>query len=209
MGFEVRSRALHRAAVIVGTRRKLRELLSVSMHDLDSWMTGEQPTPLHIFLQAVDLISAAAAVQGRAGTSVESILAEAVGACGGSMATLQVVRSEGLVVVGHRGFEQPFLDHFSCVTHQGSCGAAVASGGRIIVRDVQSDPIFAGTPAAPVMAEANAHAVQSTPLLSPAGSLVGMLSTHFDRPHQPTGRELDAIDDIARRAAYWLDGRPL
>ena len=59
------------------------------------------------------------------------------------------------------------------------------------------------------MAEAHARAVQSTPLVTGSGELVGMLSTHRDRAWQPARRELEVIDHIARRAAWWLDGGPL
>lgn len=77
---------------------------------------------------------------------------------------------------------------------------------RIVVPDVANDAMFAGTPALEVMLEAHALAVQSTPLVSASGAVLGVVSTHYDRPHRPDERELDVVDHIARRAAFWLDG---
>ena len=53
----VYARALKRAAEIVGGREQLARLLNVVPSHLALWMDGEQPTPQHIFLKAVDLIS--------------------------------------------------------------------------------------------------------------------------------------------------------
>jgi GAF domain-containing protein len=76
----------------------------------------------------------------------------------------------------------------------------------VVVQDVASDPIFAGTEAREVMLEAGARAVQSTPLVNGRGGLLGMLSTHYREPRRPPTQELAAVDLIARRAASSLDG---
>jgi hypothetical protein len=34
---------------------------------------------------------------------------------------------------------------------------------------------------------------------------IGVLSTHYDRPCRPDERDLDVIDHIGGRTAYWLD----
>src|SRR5262249_42407993 len=44
-------------------------------------------------------------------------------------------------------------------------------------------------------------AVQSTPLISRSGGLIGMLSTHFTRPHRPDDPTLQMLDMLAREAA--------
>jgi hypothetical protein len=105
------------------------------------------------------------------------------------------------------GFEKPFLDFFSVVNHPGSaCGAAAEKGARVVVSDVQSDPIFAGTAAADVLARAGVRAVQSTPLISQTGALLGMLSTHYEDAGDPGEECLRAIESVAKRAAFWLEG---
>jgi DNA-binding transcriptional regulator YdaS (Cro superfamily) len=53
----VYARALKRAAEIVGGKEQLALHLNVVPSHLALWMDGAQPTPQHIFLKAVDLIS--------------------------------------------------------------------------------------------------------------------------------------------------------
>ena len=83
--------------------------------------------------------------------------------------------------------------------------AAPAQGERVVVEDVASSPIFAGTPALAVMLEAEARAVQSTPLVSRSGKLLGMFSTHYRTPRRPTERDLRLLDLLARQAADLIE----
>jgi hypothetical protein len=55
------------------------------------------------------------------------------------------------------------------------------------------------------MLQANARAVQSTPLIGRSGDVLGVFSTHYDRPCRPDEHDLDVIDHIGGRTAYWLD----
>lgn len=49
------------------------------------------------------------------------------------------------------------------------------------------------------------RAVQSTPLVSRSGQLLGMISTHWREPHQPTERDLRPLDVLARQAADLIE----
>lgn len=51
----------------------------------------------------------------------------------------------------------------------------------------------------------DAIAVQSTPLVSRDGCLVGMISTHWRRRHEPGERELRFLGVLAREAADLLE----
>src|SRR4029453_7736371 len=51
----------------------------------------------------------------------------------------------------------------------------------------------------------NIRAVQSTPLVSRSGRLLGMISTHWREPHQPTERAFRAVDVLARQAADLIE----
>ena len=139
---------------------------------------------------------------------IESALDAAVGGTGADMGNIQIESPEGLVIVAQRGFEAPFLDFFSCVKQEGSCGAARRVADRVVVADVQSDPIFVGTDSAEIMEQARARACQSTPLIDASGAVVGMLNTHYARPRRPCEQELDVLDHIAKRTTFWLDGGP-
>lgn len=121
---------------------------------------------------------------------------------------MQFLCADGLRIVAHLGFDQRFLDFFAAVSHDAStaCGRALKQGQRFIVDDVLTDPGFKGTEAADVMRNAGALACQSTPLLGGLGQVIGMLSTHYERPHQPSLEELAVIDHVALRTSLLLAG---
>jgi hypothetical protein len=137
---------------------------------------------------------------------LDSALEAALEAANAPMGNVQIKGDDGLRIVTQRGLAQPFLDFFACVTETNcACGTASRMASRIVVSDVAIHPIFAGSESGRVLAAAGVRAVQSTPLVSVTGNVLGMLSTHYDHPFQPDAAELEAIDLIASRAAYWLD----
>jgi GAF domain-containing protein len=61
----------------------------------------------------------------------------------------------------------------------GTCGTALERGERIIVEDIEGSPFFVGTAALDVQRRVGIRAIQSTPLISHKGKILGMLSTHY------------------------------
>jgi PAS domain S-box-containing protein len=111
----------------------------------------------------------------------------------------------GLEIAVQEGFERPFLEHFRVVRaeDESACGQAVRAGERVVVGDIEQDPSYASL--RHVAVQAGYRAVQSTPLLSRSGELLGMLSTHFSRPHTPSEVDLRTLDLYARQAADILE----
>lgn len=111
-------------------------------------------------------------------------------------------QSGALRIVAHRGFGSEFVDYFQTV-HDGSfaCGIALQHGQRVIVEDVCVDPIFSDETARQVMLGADARAVQSTPIFNAPGKPLGMLNTHYRRPHRPSLKILEFLDLFARQSA--------
>jgi len=140
------------------------------------------------------------------GLIVDTALNALVNGTAASRANVQLVCDQGLRIVGHLGFQQPFLDFFATVGHDvpSTCGRAAQVLQRVVVRDVASDDIFKGTEAGEVMLQAEARACVSTPLVDGSGVLIGMLSTHYETPHEPSSDELEAIALVCKRASYWL-----
>jgi PAS domain S-box-containing protein len=123
------------------------------------------------------------------------------------MGNIQLLDEAGrLAIVAQRGFDVPFLEFFGSV-HEGlaACGSALQKGERVIVEDISRSPVFAGTPALDAMLTAEARAVQSTPLVSRSGKVLGMFSTHYRRPQRPTDRELRLLDLLVRQAADLIE----
>ncbi|HUH65433.1 MAG TPA: ATP-binding protein, partial [Syntrophales bacterium] len=79
-------------------------------------------------------------------------------------------------------------------------GTALERGERAIVEDVEHSPIFIGTEALDIQRRAGVRAVQSTPLMSRAGKILGMFSTHYREPHRPDDNALRLLDLLARHA---------
>ena len=137
-----------------------------------------------------------------------AVLAAAIELTGASKGNIQLLDASGaLKILVHRGFEAPFLEFFGQVdgATTAACGTALQRASRVLVPDVVTSGVFAGTPALRVLLDAGVRAVQSTPLVSSKGRVLGMISTHFDAPHEVGERELRLLDLLARQAADLLE----
>ncbi len=109
-----------------------------------------------------------------------------------------------LEIAAQRGFNAQFLEYFALVDHESAaCGRAMQSRSRTIIEDVQTDPQFA--PHRHIALSAGFRAVQSTPLFSRGGEILGVISTHFKNPHRPSDRDLRLTDLYARQAAEIIE----
>jgi PAS domain S-box-containing protein len=86
-----------------------------------------------------------------------------------------------------------------------ACAEAMRGEARVVVTDYETDERFAGSPAAQQYVDAGVRAVQSTPLISRAGRLVGMVATHWRRAHEPDARQLRLLDILGRQAADLIE----
>ncbi|MGB9939437.1 GAF domain-containing protein [Methanosarcina sp.] len=140
--------------------------------------------------------------------NLESVLGKIVDAAiaisGADFGNIQLLdpKSSDLKIVAQRGFPQWWLDFWNKVSEgRGTCGTALERGERVIVEDVEQSPVFVGTQALEIQLKAGVRAVQSTPLLSRSGRLLGMFSTHYKTPHRPDDRALRLLDLLAHNAA--------
>jgi two-component sensor histidine kinase len=86
-----------------------------------------------------------------------------------------------------------------------SCTQALKSGRRAIIADFEAWAEIAGTEDLLAFRRAGIRSAQTTPLMSRGGDLLGMISTHWDEPHQPSERDLRLLDILARQAADLLE----
>ena len=82
-----------------------------------------------------------------------------------------------------------------------TCGQALINNERVVVADVEASAFMAGTDDLREYRRSGIHAVQSTPLRSRSGRPLGMISTHWRRPHHPTEEDFRFFDVLARQAA--------
>ena len=136
-------------------------------------------------------------------SAMDEILAAAIDITGADMGNLQLLDEETntLNIAVHRGFKRDFLDQFKSLNKGATTACAVAfrEGRRVVVEDVQRDPLYSSLRA--TAASAGFQAVQSTPLQNRQGRNIGVISTHFKSPFHPTRRALSAMDLLARQAA--------
>jgi hypothetical protein len=72
----------------------------------------------------------------------------------------------------------------------------------VIIRDVETDPEFAAF--RPDAKRAGFRSVQSTPVFTRDGDLMGMMSTHFANVHEPTELEMRTLNTYSVAAAEHL-----
>ena len=86
-----------------------------------------------------------------------------------------------------------------------TCGQALRDNQRVVVPDIDACEFVAGTADWLEYRRSGIRAVQSTPLRSRSGRPLGMLSTHWRTPHQPTDEDFTFFDVLARQAADLIE----
>ena len=93
------------------------------------------------------------------------------------------------------------------VDSNSTCGRVLCTGQRVIAPDVERDGFMVGTDDLATYLQIGIHAFQTTPLISRTGRIVGMISTHWCKSHQPSERDLRLFDVLARQAADLIERR--
>jgi signal transduction histidine kinase len=124
----------------------------------------------------------------------------------GSMQRYDHERGE-LQLIAHRGLDAEAVDFWQWVypDRATTCGKALAMSQRVIVPDFESCDFIAGSEDLVAFRKAGVRSAQSTPLLTRNGRLVGMITTHWTRPHEPPERDLRVLDIVARQAADLIE----
>jgi signal transduction histidine kinase len=139
----------------------------------------------------------------------EQILDAAIAIMHADMASLQAVdeSKDALRMLVFRGFGPEFGQIFELNRPDtpSACSAARQEGRRVVVPDVETCDFLAGTPALDDHRKMGIRAVQSTPLISRGGRLLGVISTYCRTPHQPAEGDLHLMDVLARQAADLIE----
>ncbi len=140
----------------------------------------------------------------------EHILDSAIILMSSDMGSFQILdeRENALRLIGWRGFHPQsaaFWDRIDLGAASTSCEEAFTSRRRIVVPDVEICDFMAGSADLDSYRLSNIRAVQSTPLVSRSGQMVGMISTHWREPHHPPEHALQLLDVLARQAADLIE----
>lgn len=135
---------------------------------------------------------------------LERIVRAAIAISGADFGNIQLLdpATSELKIMAHDGLPKWWVRFWNGVQKgRGVCGTAMERGERVIVEDVERSPIFIGKPELKIQLKAGVRAVQSTPLISRKGTIVGMFSTHYKTPQRPGDHVLRLLDLLARQAA--------
>jgi GAF domain-containing protein len=169
---------------------RLEHVLSPSSQNplLDKLLTLQQ-------LAAYDQFKADVATCPTLEAILDRTLDAAIALHGAQFGNIQLlnIADRTLEIRAQRGFDRTFLDTFRSVSidDPSACGRALRDNTSVVVRDVDTDAEYA--PFRAIAAGAGYRGVQSTPAISSAGKIVGVISTHFRRPHAPTRLEMHLI----------------
>lgn len=119
----------------------------------------------------------------------------------GAAGELQMLASIGLPAKGKQFWEWVRADS-GC-----TCGEVLRTGRRAIAEEVATCSFMAGKPDRDELLRNGIQAGQSRPLFSRNGKLIGMISTHWAKPHRPSERALRMLDILARTAADLVERR--
>ena len=143
------------------------------------------------------------------GALYDQVLDAAVAIMRSDFASMQMFYPERgeLRLLGYRGFNATAAAFWEWVRpgSGSTCGAALASGNRSTVPDIELSDFMAGSEDLETYRHTGIRAVQSTPLISRRGCMLGMISTHWRKPHQPAEHELQVFDVLARQAAELIE----
>src|SRR5579871_1210120 len=134
---------------------------------------------------------------------LDCLLDRALELSGTSFGNIQLMdwKAGHLEIRVQRGFREEFMNFFERVRLDDSsaCARVLRTRAAVVIEDVVVDRQF--SPCLEIVRGAGIRAVQSTPLVSSSGALLGVLSTHFPAEHRPTDIQMCAMKDAAQLAA--------
>jgi GAF domain-containing protein len=142
----------------------------------------------------------------------EKIVDDAVAIMRSDYASVQMLfpeRGTGgeLRLVAFRGFNPDAAKFWEWVRadSKSTCGIALRETRRVVAPDIAVCDFMADSEDQQVYLQTGIHACQTTPLIARRGNVVGMISTHWQAPHQPSERDFGLFDILARQAAELIE----
>jgi len=142
-------------------------------------------------------------------TLYEQILDTAIALMGSDMATLQWFdpKQNALRLLTHRGLHSASVNFWQWVQLDADCCCNITfkAGQRVIIPNIDTCAEILEAEDYPFFRLSNIKAVQSTPLMSRQGQLMGIIATYWQKPHHPSQQKLHLLDVIARQMTDLLE----
>lgn len=143
-------------------------------------------------------------------TSYQKIIDEAAHIMRSDFASIQMLfpkRGKGeLRLLDFRGFNPEAARFWEWVQadSKSTCGLALRDKCQVIAPDIATSDVMAGSEDQQVYLQTGILSCQTTPLIA-LGAVVGMISTHWRTPHQPSADDLRQFDSLACRATDMIE----
>ena len=138
---------------------------------------------------------------------LEEMLAVTIELLGADMGDVQLLDAKRgvLTIAAQQAFGADFLEHFRevSIADECACGRALRTGERILIEDVETDVAYGQFRTA--ARAAGYRSVQSTPLIGRDGRPLGVLSTFWRSPYQPSDQDLRRLELYIRQAADFVE----
>ena len=139
----------------------------------------------------------------------EKVVDAAMAIMRSDFASMQLFHPERgeLRLLAYRGFNPAAASFWEWVRPASSstCGVAMATRRRAIVADIELSDFLRGSEDLDTYRDTGIRAVQSTPLISRTGRMLGMISTHWSHVHHLSDHDLRLLDVLARQAADLIE----
>jgi hypothetical protein len=140
--------------------------------------------------------------------SLRQVLATTIRKTGAEFGSLwALIKDTGtLRMVAQQGFSPRFLELFA-VVHEGfaACGTTLQNRECVLVNDVATDPIFKEKSLLEIMRREGIRSVQSVPLFTSAGHLVGVIAVHYRASGMPSISAYHLASPYVRDVADHVD----
>jgi GAF domain-containing protein len=142
----------------------------------------------------------------------EKIVDDAVALMRSDYASLQMLcpergRGGELRLLAFRGFNPDAARFWEWVSadSKSTCGMALRTTQRVVAPDIAACHFMADSEDQEVYIQTGIRACQTTPLIGCAGNVVGMISTHWRTPHQPSEEDFRQLEILARQASDLIE----
>lgn len=139
----------------------------------------------------------------------ERILDAAMKLMNADAASVQIFEADSrrLSLLASRNFHPESRSYWQWVdaSSHSSYGQALNTQTRVIIQNIRDLAALDRSEDQAAFRQSGLSALQSTPLISRDGRRLGMISTHWRKPHLPVPSDFDLFDVLARQAADLID----
>jgi GAF domain-containing protein len=136
--------------------------------------------------------------------AVNTILDDVMALHGAEYGNVQLCLGGDLIIVAHRMLPIEFVEQYGHIKpgDASASGRALKCRTSIVIPDVDGEPGYEEwLPAARL---ARYRSIQSTPLITSGGRMMGVVSTLFANPHEPTKIEMTTLKEYSVLASDHL-----